>query len=278
MESLKLNYFNSFIEEAWIIRGGICVFHECWVEFPLDLNVQLFSAFTSAVNSFSKTTLPSETLRNIDFQNTTLVLENLPEFDLLFVIKFASISSDKQFEITNALINEFLIYVNEFNLMELFSISNTKAIPISVYTQALTRFLNYFLTTLAQNEAEIRKIDLLGVVQLSASLFNIVVKSKADLGVLKANTSHDNIFKKILLGSSSVYLSTDSLPGMSRRELKGQFSEYIKNLSLIIDNHLDEDMERKIFKFYINNFQLIKSFNLDEELVINLLSNIANNG
>ena len=265
MQILDLNYFNKFIEEAWIIRGGICVFHDCYNDRPLDLNVQLFSAFTSAVNSFSKSTLPSETLRNIDFQNTTLVLENLPEFNLLFVIKFATISNEKQYEIINGIINEFLIYINEFNYLELFSPSNTKAIPVSAFGLSLTRFMNFFLTKLDQNEAEIRKIDLLGIVQLAESLLNIIVKSKSEFAELKSKTNHSsNVFNNLLLGPNSGYLSTDSLPGMSRRELKEQFSEFITTLSDFLELMKTKELQLQLFNFYVTNFRLIKSFNLDE--------------
>lgn len=278
MESLALNYFNKFIEEAWIIRSGICIFHECYIENPLDLNVQLFSAFTSAVNSFSKSTLPSETLRNIDFQNTTLVLENLPEFNLLFVIKFATISNEKQFEIINAIINEFLIYINEFNYMELFSTSNTKAIPVAVFGVSLSRFMNLFLAKLDQNEAEIRKIDLLGIVQLSETLLNMIVKSKSDLNELKIKTvKSENIFSKLLLGPGTGYLSTDTLPGLSRRELREQFSEFIANFYPVVERIKSKDLQLEIFNFFVSNFEFIKSYNLDDELVNHLLSIFVEN-
>ena len=91
MEALFVTEKESPIEEIWILKDAICIFHECWIDRALDLNIQLFSAFTMAVNSFSQNTLPSERLRNIDFQNTTLVLEPVPEYNILFVIYFVLI-------------------------------------------------------------------------------------------------------------------------------------------------------------------------------------------
>ena len=270
METLVTNYFNSIIEEIWIIREGICLFHDCWSEKPLDLNIQLFSAFTMAVNSFSKSTLPSEQLRNIDFQNTTLVLEPLPEFNILFVIKFSTVSPEKQLELLTSIINEIKSFILDFELNELFSV-NASSLPLTAFSLPISKFFNTFISVINQNEKEIRKIDLLSIIQLAEALFNIIVKSKSQINHLDPMNT-DNIFSSLLGNQTSVVLSTDLLPNLSRRELKIQFYDFVYNLKKILRKNLTNGTQSEILKFFTSNYKLIKSYDLDEVIVLHLLS------
>ncbi len=262
--------YNSFIEEIWIIRDNICIFHESWGDKPLDLDIQMFSAFTSAVNSFSKTTLHSEQLRNIDFQNTTLVMEPLPEYGILFVIKFSSISAEKQVEIMNSILTEIRSFILDFELNELFSVQSSN-IPLTAYRLPLSKFFQHFMSVMNQNEKEIRKIDLLSIIQLAESLYSRIVKSKSQIESLTP-LNDENIFNNLLNNHSSTILSTDLLPTLSRRELKSQFYEFVKNIKIILKRNVSYELQNDIIHFFTTNYHLIKNYDLDEAIVEHVLA------
>lgn len=261
---------NSIIEEIWIIRDNVCIFHECWSEKPIDLDIQMFSAFTSAVNSFSKTTLQSEQLRNIDFQNTTFVLEPLAEYGILFVIKFSPISEEKQLEVMNSILSEIKSFILDFELNELFSVQSSN-IPLTAYRLPLSKFFQNFMLIMNQNEKEIRKIDLLSIIQLAESLYSRIVKSKAQNTLLEPLNS-DNIFNNLLNNHTSTILSTDSLPTLSRGELKHQFHDFVVAIKLILRKNLSLELQNEVLRFFTTNYKLIKTYDLDEAIVENILA------
>ena len=268
---MKTVTLNTIIEEIWIIKEGICLFHDCWSDKPLDLNIQLFSAFTMAVNSFSKSTLPSEQLRNIDFQNTTLVLEPMVEYGILFVIKFSSISPEKQVEVMQTILNEIKSFILDFELNEIFSV-NSSNIPLTAYSLPLSKFFQNFISVLNQNEKVIRKIDLLSIIQVGEMLYSHIVKSKSQIDHLKLNYP-ENIFKSLFSNhSSSNLLSTDLLPTMSKRELKEQFQDFVVALKVILRKNMSFDLQSEILQFYTTNYKLIKSYDLDEIIVEHILA------
>ncbi len=263
-------YFNSIIEEVWIIKDGICLFHECWSDKPLDLNIQLFSAFTMAVNSFSKSTLPSERLRNIDFQNTTLVLEPMPKYGILFVIKFSSIPPEKQVEVLTSILNEIKSFILDFELNEIFSVQASN-MPITAYSLPLSKFFKNFISVLNQNEKVIRKIDLLSIIQIAELLYSQIVKSKAQINDLHLSYS-DNIFNNILIDSTANSLSTDLLPSLSKRELKKQFYDFVSNLKKILRKNLSMELQSDVLLFFTTNYKLIRTYDLDEIIVEEILN------
>jgi hypothetical protein len=255
------------IEEIWIIREGVCIFHECWTDKPLNLNIQLFSAFTSAVNSFSKSTLPSEQLRNIDFENTSLVLEPLPEYSILFVIKFSNIGPEKQIYVIENIIRDIKSFILDFELNELFSVQNSN-LPITAYSLPLSNFFKKFINELNENEKEIRKIDLLSIIQLAETLYNKCRTKIHDLD--KISLDLNNVFNSLLVNQSTS-ISTDHLPTVSRRDLKNQFSDFVSNLRIILKKNLQTSLQKEILKFFTSNYKLIKTYELDEAIVLNLL-------
>lgn len=262
---------SSPIEEIWLIRDGICIFHDFYTDKPLNLNIQLFSAFTTAVSSFSRNTLPSEQLRNIDFQNTTLVLEPLPEFSILFVIKFSSLPPEKQVEIINFILEDIKVFIN-YEANELFSLDQKSILPLNAYTKPLTEFFRNFISNLTLNEKAIRKIDLLSILQIAENLFTLISKSVLNFKYSELDSLDlDNVFNSIIFSNN---LSTDTLPTLSRRDLKIQFQDFLNNLRLIIQNDQSEkkSLQNILFEFFIENYKLIKNYDLDEPFVLQLLT------
>lgn len=224
-----------------------------------------------AVNSFSRSTLPSEQLRNIDFQNTTLVLEPMPEYGILFVIKFSSISPEKQVEVMGTILNEIKSFILDFELNELFSV-NASDVPLTAYSLPLSKFFQNFISVLNQNEKVIRKVDLLSIIQVGEMLYSYIVKSKSQNGDLELQISN-NIFKSLFSNhSSSTLLSTDLLPTMSKRELKDHFHDFIHALKVILRKNMSLEMQSDILQFYTTNYKLIKSYDLDEIIVEDILA------
>ena len=271
LEAMAINesyLTQSPIEEIWLIRDGICIFHDFWTSTPLDLNIQLFSAFTTADNSFSKNTLPSEQLRNIDFQNTTLVLESLPEFSILFVIKFSSISTEKQIQIIKLILSDIKLFIT-YEIHELFAFEHS-SLPLTAYSKPLSNFFKNFMLNLNENEREIRKIDLLSILQIAENLYTVVSSSTPDFSNSEIDSLNlDNVFNSIIFSTG---LSTDNLPTLSSKDLKLQFYDFISNVRSIVKKNLSHDLKDKLMSFFIKNYQIIKYYDLDETFVLNLLT------
>ena len=69
----------------WLINQSLCLYHKNWNKEAEDddIEVNLFSAFFTAFQSFQQEVFPNQYIKHIDLLNDRLVINITPLFSLI---------------------------------------------------------------------------------------------------------------------------------------------------------------------------------------------------
>jgi hypothetical protein len=257
-----------------LIKEGVCLYHDCLIEQPLSIDIQLFSGFLSALVSFSER-INEQAIRNIDFMNSRFSF--LKNNDYILIVRT---STERPLTRTLQQINDLNQELNQNQeiMVLLKDTKNFRSLPLQKYDEHLSTIFNNVINQGMESERQLRQIDLMALIQLGQELyqilcqlaFNCLDKMNNALFEIEKGQDRDNILQYVV---SQELINFLDLPDLPYPTFTSKFRTFLYRVADIIKNEngdikaneeLFNSIRGKMIVFLSKNHRVLRYFNLDD--------------
>ena len=259
----------------WLINQSLCLYHKNWNKEAEDddIEVNLFSAFFTAFQSFQQEVFPNQYIKHIDLLNDRLVINITPLFSLIVRDQIEKPLERSIMQLTNISSELIKAIESHSELYTYFLGKTSKIIPIPTIEENLSPVIDDVISMISMAELQINKFDIITVLQIMREVRDLILQINDDRIFNNFARDQSNIwFYELLFSEENIELS--AVPNITYKELKLVIEDFVHqtndSLTLYGSNKLDSDyinFHNRLITFLAVNTPILKKFGILESIL-----------